>query len=569
MYCLEKLQRELAYFFDMDLSALPRVQDLLAAQGYTQVQKGDEIIKLEPSAQAESTLESTTQISQEIKDIIDSSPAKGRDIQIIGEANFTPQVVEYAHKNSKKVAKNAVDSQKANPSPAPYGYEPHADANTPPLKTDTDIIPQSTATLTPQAQEYSHKILQGLRKTAQTPLNKLADEVPSTDRKFMIREAKYIKQQAKEFADNFANLRWQDLRSAIRYAKVPYDEAMFKELKESIESREFARFIESSYPRKPTQKSLFDTQAPAETPAQKVDSSVESTPPKDTLESTPRNPTLESTSTPTPSQPPQAQRLKEALQIPLTDDRGLQSLAFGRVGSDAEIMEQVLIPQARNAYRKGTSQNKLEVAARNALKKHRQDLEQSLNITPIKEFGTNYAEHYRDGKGAIEKLLLEKQGQVSGAFYRKELGDIDLVWGEVQGKGKEAKGWGLAKIIEKHLNAGDFKAFGEGEAGLINAMSEIIQNGKVVTQNGVDSIVLRKNGEEYRVGISKGWDNVGENKWIITSYKNNKYKESAETSYHDTFTSKEPLENLATDIIPQPTQKSLFDTQESTPPNGF
>lgn len=242
------------------------MQDLLAAKGYTQVQKGDEIIKLEPSAQADSTLESTTQISQEIKDIIDSSPAKGRDMQIIGEANFTPQVVEYAHKNSKKVAidkldkaeaerlgfkhpqdvrvtidyqainhtlnrhgaesafvknsgqkavdytdiaeyrnivkgadesldsvdnlgqevivsfkqinghavvvesirkkgnelafksmyfengsyknsnayKNAVDNQKANPSPAPYGYEPHADANTPPLKTDTDIIPQKT-----------------------------------------------------------------------------------------------------------------------------------------------------------------------------------------------------------------------------------------------------------------------------------------------------------------------------------------------------------------------------------------------------------------------------------------
>lgn len=67
MYCLEKLQRELAYFFDMDLSALPRVQDLLVAKGYTQVQKGDEIIKLESSAQADSTLESTTQISQEIK----------------------------------------------------------------------------------------------------------------------------------------------------------------------------------------------------------------------------------------------------------------------------------------------------------------------------------------------------------------------------------------------------------------------------------------------------------------------------------------------------------------------
>lgn len=80
MYCLERLQRELAYFFDMDLRELPRVQDLLAAKGYTQVQKGDEIIKLESSAQADSTLESTTQISQEIKDIIDTSPAKARKI---------------------------------------------------------------------------------------------------------------------------------------------------------------------------------------------------------------------------------------------------------------------------------------------------------------------------------------------------------------------------------------------------------------------------------------------------------------------------------------------------------
>lgn len=73
MYCLERLQRELAYFFDMDLRALPRVQDLLAAQGYTQVQKGDEIIKLEPSAQAESTLESTTHISTNLVPIFSTA----------------------------------------------------------------------------------------------------------------------------------------------------------------------------------------------------------------------------------------------------------------------------------------------------------------------------------------------------------------------------------------------------------------------------------------------------------------------------------------------------------------
>lgn len=759
----------------------------------------------------------------------------------------------------------------------------------------SEIIPQSHTALSKQAQDHARQILQGLRKTAQTPLNKLADEVPSTDRKFMIREAKYIKQQAKEFADNFANLRWQDLRAAIRYAKVPYDEAMFKELKESIESGEFARFIESSYPPKPSQKSLFDTQeltppkvdssdlntytdtkghthqipadiaqqwlktfdlkdlqeaytpqfseqvaqalepilqgesiklyagsliklikenrlqyldrikptleqpqrvilqndgalifardfggekyftsvarnddgewiirsnapksesgldnkiaaggreiynsqaatqinahspyddiaksntkldsdtipqksnyalldnnlvevigqkifhnynkpykermseirefftlpkehftkildkykrevnslekgeiynkiattmsideitdeitrslkikrergyaaqaekyfneleekalhiskmlqdmpyqirdfiqnsaidykaaqwqkllntldrlitrnnekilenvqirhkeyvekfknlatrnfslwkninallnkegirevgdtleirnkntldsifkqtTPPNTPTPphtpKVDSSVESTPPKDTLEYT---------STPTPSQPHQAQKLKEALQIPLTDDRGLQSLAFGRVGSDAEIMEQVLIPQARNAYRKGTSQNKLEVAARNALKKHRQDLEQSLNITPIKEFGTNYAEHYHSGESAIQKLLLERNGQIAGAFYREGIGDITLAWGE-KGTGK-SDGWGLAKIAEYHPE-------------VLDKLDKLIQDLTIVKET--ENRYKLDNGDFF-ISIRKDFEGQKQN-WVLTA----------------------------------------------------
>ncbi|MDL0083076.1 PBECR2 nuclease fold domain-containing protein [Helicobacter sp. XJK30-2] len=61
MYCLEKLQRELAYFFDMDLRELPRVQDLLKQKGYTQIQKGDEIIKLEPSTPNQKTPYTDTQ----------------------------------------------------------------------------------------------------------------------------------------------------------------------------------------------------------------------------------------------------------------------------------------------------------------------------------------------------------------------------------------------------------------------------------------------------------------------------------------------------------------------------
>ena len=210
------------------------------------------------------------------------------------------------------------------------------------------------------------------------------------------------------------------------------------------------------------------------------------------------NALLESTSTPTPSQPPPAQRLKEALQIPLTDDRGLQSLAFGRVGSDAEIMEQVLIPQARNAYRKGTSQNKLEVAARNALKKHRQDLEQSLNITPIKEFGTNYAEHYHSGESAIQKLLLERNGQVAGAFYREGIGDITLAWGE-KGTGK-SDGWGLAKIAEYHPE-------------VLDKLDKLIQDLPIVKET--ENRYKLDNGDFF-ISIRKDFDGEKQN-WVLTA----------------------------------------------------
>ncbi len=82
---------------------------------------------------------------------------------------------------------------------------------------------------------------------------------------------------------------------------------------------------------------------------------------------------------------------------------------------------------------------------------------QEPNIQPIKEFGTNYAEFYHDGANAIKKLLIERQGQVAGAFEREELGDIDLVWGEFKVVKGEIKGYGLSKIEAKHLN--DFAIF--------------------------------------------------------------------------------------------------------------
>ena len=45
------------------------------------------------------------------------------------------------------------------------------------------------------------------------------------------------------------------------------------------------------------------------------------------------------------------------------------------------------------------------------------------------------------GRVAVEKLLQEEQGHVKAAFYRKEVGDIDLVWGDENG--------GLAHVIKR------------------------------------------------------------------------------------------------------------------------
>ena len=165
----------------------------------------------------------------------------------------------------------------------------------------------------------------------------------------------------------------------------------------------------------------------------------------------------------------------------------------------------------------------------------RAEIEAKIGIKPIKGFGTNYAEHYHSGETAIAKLINEAEahkesgakdeykGQVAGAFHRKELGDIDLVWGEVKGKGKEAKGYGLAKIIEKHLNAWDFKAFGEGEVGLLNAMSEIIGKGKLIRDGDRATLQYIKDDKIFKIGLKGNWK--GEpthNKWVITVYKDGK-----------------------------------------------
>ncbi|EAJ4152975.1 hypothetical protein C2Q16_07890 [Campylobacter coli] len=129
-------------------------------------------------------------------------------------------------------------------------------------------------------------------------------------------------------------------------------------------------------------------------------------------------------------------------------------------------------------------------------------IEKELNIQALKEFGKNYAEYYHDGKGALQKLLIEKQGQVAGAFHRKDLGDIDLVWGEVTDKIKH-KGYGLAHIIDKHPEL-DLKL-----------ISDIVDKGKLNNQNNIRYRIEYKN---YIIGLSSEYKG-NKRTFIITAFE--------------------------------------------------
>ncbi|KAA8603887.1 hypothetical protein CGP82_05710 [Campylobacter sp. LR185c] len=141
---------------------------------------------------------------------------------------------------------------------------------------------------------------------------------------------------------------------------------------------------------------------------------------------------------------------------------------------------------------------------------------------PLKEFGKNYAEFYHNSKGAIEKLLKEKKGQVAGAFWRDDLGDIDLVWGN--------SNFGLKHIIEQRT-----KQWGEKRAlNFINEIPTIIQNSQIYKKER-DRIELITNKYTIILGLRK------DNKFILSALRdrrNLKRLETTQTGVAGSFTDK-------------------------------
>lgn len=65
------------------------------------------------------------------------------------------------------------------------------------------------------------------------------------------------------------------------------------------------------------------------------------------------------------------------------------------------------------------------------------------------DFGEKFLQFRHKPKAAIKHLKMVRHGECIAALYRPDIGDIDIVWGEVTNAEKHT-GYGLSHIIDKH-----------------------------------------------------------------------------------------------------------------------
>ncbi|MGP1440954.1 MAG: hypothetical protein ACTTJ3_09495, partial [Treponema sp.] len=149
----------------------------------------------------------------------------------------------------------------------------------------------------------------------------------------------------------------------------------------------------------------------------------------------------------------------------------------------------------------------------------------------------DYPEYKGKGQEAVNFIVKNKGGQVRGAFNRKEIGDIDVVWGEVIDKEKHT-GYGLAHIIDKHgMEA-------------INNIEDVVKEGKVI-KDEKNRLSIQK--DDYNLGLAETWH--GKTKiWIITNYE--KKEDSAKSVY--------PSTNDTEGIQSETSNESVAQTQEKS-----
>ena len=170
-------------------------------------------------------------------------------------------------------------------------------------------------------------------------------------------------------------------------------------------------------------------------------------------------------------------------------------------------------------------------------------IEQNTDPQPIDKgmFGNIYDQFKGKAKEAIAFLLQKKEGEATGALHHKDIGDIDLVWGE-EGTGK-SDGFGLAKLVKYHPE-------------VLDNLQNILDDMHVVQRS--DNRV-RLESASHQAAVRLTWDNQKKN-WLLTAFEK---KNSAPDNTTDTAETLKEGERNDT-ATPQNTVSIGKDTDKSS-----
>ena len=225
----------------------------------------------------------------------------------------------------------------------------------------------------------------------------------------------------------------------------------------------------------------------------------------------------------------------------------------------AEAEEEARVEAERKAEEERIAKQKTEEKTAEA-ESDKEEAEKRMDDEEPKPLGSGvFGNIYNQFKGKVKEafdfLMKHKGGDLLGVFHRKDVGDIDLVWGD--------HGGGLAHIIRRHIiEQNDFKNVDE----IQKVIEDVIRNGLIVRENK-DKINIEYNG--YRVSIKKtirdSKGSVVENKnWIVTAFDKSKPKhEKRNPSSSETLTT--PSANQKADGVTLPSNEDSIDKGSEKP----
>ena len=178
----------------------------------------------------------------------------------------------------------------------------------------------------------------------------------------------------------------------------------------------------------------------------------------------------------------------------------------------AEAEEEARVEAERKAEEERIAKQKAEEKTEEA-ESDKEEAEKRMDDEEPKPVGSGvFGNIYNQFKGKVKEafdfLMKHKGGDLLGVFHRKDVGDIDLVWGDENG--------GLAHILNKHVGEG--KSFANVDEAMSH-IQNIIETGKNDFEDG-DKIVFRKGSElvTVRKNFREGGKKIADKNWVLTAY---------------------------------------------------